>query len=47
MTVKRLEASRERLDVRQESADAVRTALEQAGIVFTFGPGSKPGIRPA
>jgi hypothetical protein len=47
MTVKRLEASRDRLDVRQESADAVRTALEQAGIVFTFGPGSKPGIRPA
>lgn len=47
MTVKRLEASREALEVRQDSADAVRTALEHAGIEFTFGPGSKPGIRPA
>lgn len=47
MTVKRIEASRDTPEVRKESADAVKAALECAGIEFVYGPGLKPGIRPA
>jgi hypothetical protein len=40
MTAKTLEASHDSLAVRQDSAEAVRIALERAGIEFT--PGTRP-----
>lgn len=46
MTVKRLEAKDGALGVSDESAKAVRAALEQAGVEFVFEPGTHPGVRP-
>jgi GAF domain-containing protein len=46
MTVKRLEARDDTLSVSDESARAVRVALEQAGVEFVFEPGANPGVRP-
>jgi hypothetical protein len=46
MTVKRIEASDGMLPVRDQSARAVRAALEQAGVEFIFSAGAEPGVRP-
>lgn len=46
MTVKRLEAKDGALGVSDESAKAVRMALEQAGVEFVFEPRGHPGVRP-
>ncbi len=46
MTIKRLEAKDDALGVSDESARAVREALEQAGVEFVFEPGGNPGVRP-
>ena len=32
---------------RRDTIQAVRQVLEQAGVVFTFDPGHKPGVREA
>ncbi|AWB25038.1 PAS domain S-box protein [Methylobacterium currus] len=46
-TVNRLEDSGSAVRPRPDTVLAVRRALEKAGIVFTFEPGVKPGIREA
>lgn len=46
MTIKRLEASDAAPGVRDQSARAVRAALERAGVEFLFEPGTNPGVRP-
>ncbi|MFC4174445.1 GAF domain-containing protein [Microvirga sp. GCM10011540] len=46
MTVKRIEASSDVLVVRDESAKAVRRALEEGGVEFVFSPDAEPGVRP-
>jgi DNA-binding LacI/PurR family transcriptional regulator len=46
MTVKRLEAKDDALGVSDESARAVREALERAGVEFVFKPRANPGVRP-
>jgi hypothetical protein len=46
MTVKRIEGSDDVLAVRDRSANAVRRALEEAGVVFVFDVGAQPGVRP-
>ncbi|MCB8822228.1 GAF domain-containing protein [Microvirga rosea] len=46
MTVKRLEAQEDALNLRSQSARAVQEALEGAGVEFIFQPGARPGVRP-
>lgn len=44
-TIKRLEAADGDLGGRSETADAIRTALEQAGVQFIDQNGNGPGVR--
>ncbi|GJE19524.1 PAS domain-containing protein [Methylobacterium marchantiae] len=46
-TIVRMEDPEARIRPRQDTVKAVRQVLEQAGAVFTFNPGSKPGVREA
>lgn len=46
-TIKRAEASDGPPPLRRDGLDALETALRHGGVDFTFGPGAKPGVRPA
>lgn len=47
MTVTRIEASDGRIAVRDQSAKAVRLALENAGVEFVLAAAVEPGCAPA
>jgi PAS domain S-box-containing protein len=46
-TIVRLEDANSPVRPRHDTVMAVRRALEQAGVVFTFDPGAKPGVQEA
>lgn len=46
-TVKRAETPERRESIRDGSIEKIRRAMEDAGLVFLFTPGTAPGVRPA
>ena len=46
-TIVRIEDPDATIRPRRDTIQAVRQVLEQAGVVFTFDPGHKPGVREA
>ncbi len=46
-TIVRIEDSDATIRPRRDTVKAIRQVLEQAGVIFTFDPGHKPGVREA